>query len=281
MGFCSSCGSPLNAATSFCGSCGAAVIAMGAPSAPVAQAVETGAGAGINSKTAGALAYLLTIVTGLYFLLAEPYQRDRYVRFHALQAILFYLAAVGFWTAYWVGSSLLRFISFGFSIWITYFVSIFLALGMFAYWLFLMYKAYQGEEYKIPRLGDIAESAARPGDLPSSVAGALTYSLAFITGIIFLLAGRYKRDSFVRFHAFQSIFASIAYVVIVIVWSVLMGAMFFATLGSLWEAVVLAFLAFRAAVCAGWFYLMVETYKGKRISIPGIGEFAAKQAGNP
>jgi uncharacterized membrane protein len=277
VSFCSSCGSPLNEATALCGSCGAAVAVAGAPSAFIAPASQ--AGAGVSSKTAAALAYLLTAVTGLYFLLAEPYRRDRYVRFHALQAILFYLAAAGLWTAYWVGSSLLRFISFGFSIWITFFVSLLLALAMVGYWLFLMYKAYQGESYKIPRLGEIAESAAQPDELPPGVAGFLTYCLAFITGIIFLLTGRYKRDSFVRFHAFQSIFASIAYVVIVIFWSVLMGALFFATLGTIWEALVLALLAFRAAACAGWFYLMYEAYQGKRTAIPGIGGLAAKQAG--
>lgn len=278
MSFCSSCGSPLNEATAFCGSCGTAVAVAG-PGSFAAPAAPASTAAGLSSKTAAALAYLLTVATGLYFLLAEPYRRDRYVRFHALQAILFYLAAVGFWTAYWVGSSLLQFISLGFSIWITYLVSVLLAIAMFGYWLFLMFQASQGKTYKIPWLGEIADAAAEPAELSIGVAGALTYSLAFITGIIFLLSDRYKRDAFVRFHAFQSIFASVAYLVLVIVWSVLTGVLFFATLGTFWEVVVLAFLLFRAAICAGWFYLMYMTFRGRRIAIPGIGGLAAKQAG--
>lgn len=277
MSFCSSCGSPLNEATAFCGSCGAAV--AGAPGAFTAVSMQADAPAGLSSKTAAALAYLLTVATGLYFLLAEPYRRDRYVRFHALQAILFYLAAVGFWTAYWVGSSLLRFVSFGFSTWITYLVSILLAIAMFGYWLFLMLQASQGKTYKIPWLGEIADAAAEPAELPIGVAGALTYSLAFITGIIFLLSGRYKRDAFVRFNAFQSIFASVAYLVLIIVWSDLTGALFFVTLGYFLEFLVLGFLLLRAAICVGWFYLMYQTYKGNRIAIPGLGGVAAKQAG--
>lgn len=225
-----------------------------------------------------ALPYLLTVVTGLYFLLAEPYRRDRVVRFHALQAIFFYLAAVIVWAIYWAGSTLLVTVGLGFSVWITYPVSIILALAMVAYWIFLMYKAYRGEIYKIPRLGDMAESAAAPDELPQSVAGFLTYTLAFITGIVFLLVDRYKRDSFVRFHAFQSIFASIAYVIVVIVWTALMSALFLGGGFVVWRVALLLFVAFRLAVLAGWFYLMYEAYQGRRLSIPGIADLAAKQA---
>lgn len=225
-----------------------------------------------------ALPYLLTVATGLYFLLAEPYRRDRVLRFHSLQAIFFYLAAVIIWAIYWACSTLLVTVGFGFSVWITYPVSIILALAMAAYWVFLMYKAYRGEIYKIPRLGDLAEAAAAPDELPQSVAGFLTYTLAFITGIVFLLVGRYKRDSFVRFHAFQSIFASIAYVIVVIVLTALISALFLSGGFVLWRVVVLLFLAFRLAVLAGWFYLMYEAYQGRRPLIPGIAELAAKQA---
>lgn len=278
MRYCSSCGSPLGEGVEFCGSCGMPVPSTGAaqsPGAPPAAAPISAAGA---SDMTRALPYLLTVLTGLYFLLAEPYRRDRVMRFHALQAIFFYLAAVIVWAIYWAGSTLLVTVGFGFSVWITYPISIILALAMAAYWIFLMYKAYRGEIYKIPRLGDLAESAAAPDELPQSVAGFLTYTLAFITGIVFLLVSRYKRDSFVRFHAFQSIFASIAYVIIVIVLSALISALFFSGGFMLWRVVVLLFLAFRLAVLAGWFYLMYEAYQGRRPLIPGIAELAAKQA---
>lgn len=279
MPFCTSCGSNLTPDMQFCSSCGAPLSAVATTPAGGTFAGEPGARAAVSFKSAGALAYLLTVVTGLYFLLAEPYRRDRYVRFHSLQAILYYLAAVAIWTAYWVLSFMLRLLSFGASGWITFPVSILLAFAMVAYWAILMYKAYQGENYKVPYLGDIAESCSRSEELPSSVAGSLSYVLAFVTGIIFLVSDRYKRDPFVRFHAFQSIFASIAYFVVVIFWGALTGALFFASLGTLWMVLLLGWMAFRAAVCAGWFYLMHEAYQGRRVRIPVIGGFAAKQAG--
>lgn len=257
---------------------------MPAPAASAANAAAAHAGAVPASRPDAsdmtrALPYLLTVATGLYFLLAEPYRRDRVLRFHSLQAIFFYLAAVIVWAIYWACSTLLVTGGFGSSVWITYPFSIILALAMAAYWVFLMYKAYLGEIYKIPRLGELAEAAAAPDELPQSVAGFLTYTLAFVTGIVFLLTGRYKRDSFVRFHAFQSIFASIAYVIVVIVLSALISALFLSGGFVLWRVAVLLFLAFRLAVLAGWFYLMYEAYQGRRPLIPGIAELAAKQVG--
>jgi uncharacterized membrane protein len=251
MSFCISCGSPLNPNTQFCGACGAPLPAAGTAS-PGGEVAEPGASAVASFKTAAALAYLLTVVTGLYFLLAEPYRRDRYVRFHSLQAILYYLAAVAIWTIYWIASFLLRLLSFGLSSWITLPASILLALAMFGYWIILMYKAYQGEHYKIPYLGDIADSSSQSEELSSSVAGSLSYVLAFVTGIIFLLSNRYKRDPLVRFHAFQSIFASIAYFAVVIFWSVVTGALFVASLGTLWIVLLLGWMPFgRPFVPAG------------------------------
>lgn len=257
----------------------ASAASAGAAATAEAAANPIPAGGANVSDMTRSLPYLLGVFTGLYFLLSEPYRRERVMRFHSLQAILFYLAAIVVWTVYWAGSTLLVTLGLGFTIWITYPVSIVLACAMAAYWLFLMYKAYHGEIYKIPRLGDIAESAAEPDELPQPVAGFLTYTLAFITGIAFLLIGRYKRDSFVRFHAFQSIFASIAYLIIVIIWSALIGALFLGSGFVLWRVAVLAFLVFRLAVVAGWFYLMVQAYQGRRPPIPVIAGLAAKQAG--
>src|SRR5579872_6213198 len=52
-------------------------------------------------------------------------------------------------------------------------------------------------------------SIARAPGLADNVASTLTYVLGFITGIIFLIISPYNRNRTVRFHAFQSIFASI------------------------------------------------------------------------
>ncbi len=43
--------------------------------------------------------------------------------------------------------------------------------------------------------------------MDTNVVAALTYLVGFVTGILFLVLDPYKSNSFVRFHAFQSIFS--------------------------------------------------------------------------
>src|SRR5690242_11740272 len=56
--------------------------------------------------------------------------------------------------------------------------------------------------------------AATSTGMSENVAGALCYLVGFITGIIFLVIAPYNQNKFVRFHAFQSIFFNVAYIVI-------------------------------------------------------------------
>ena len=53
-------------------------------------------GTGLAPNVAGALSYVLGLVTGILFVLLE---RDRFVRFHAFQSILVSVA----WIVFWVG----------------------------------------------------------------------------------------------------------------------------------------------------------------------------------
>ena len=50
--------------------------------------------------------------------------------------------------------------------------------------------------------------------MADNVASTLCYALGFITGIIFLVLEPYSKNRVVRFHAFQSIFFSIAAIVV-------------------------------------------------------------------
>ena len=50
-----------------------------------------------------------------------------------------------------------------------------------------------------------------PKMMDTNVVAALTYLAGFLTGIIFLALDPYKSNSFVRFHAFQSIFVNVAW----------------------------------------------------------------------
>ena len=48
--------------------------------------------AGLTPNVAGALAYLVGAITGILFLVIDPFKTDRFVRFHAFQSIFFNLA---------------------------------------------------------------------------------------------------------------------------------------------------------------------------------------------
>jgi len=120
-------------------------------------------------------------------------------------------------------------------------------------------------------------AAAAP--MSSNVAAALSYLLGFITGIIFLVIEPYRRDPFVRFHAFQSIFLSAALVIVSIIWSSVFGALFFASLGILWSFLGLIWILIRLAFFVLWLLMMYKAYNKERFLLPFIGPIAAKQAG--
>lgn len=112
---------------------------------------------GIQPNLAAALAYLLTVITGIIFFVIE--KENKYVRFHAMQAILFGAAWIVLWIVLGIISTALWFVPvIGWII--NALVYLALGLGGFILWLFLMYKAYQGERFKLPIVGDIAEKNA-------------------------------------------------------------------------------------------------------------------------
>lgn len=97
----------------------------------------------LEENVAGLLCYVLGWVTGIVFLILE--KENRFVRFHAFQSLLTFLPlSVVAWIISqipivgWVLASL---------IWILVLIL----------WLVLMFKAYQGERYKLPIVGDMAE----------------------------------------------------------------------------------------------------------------------------
>lgn len=81
MAFCPSCGAQLADGAS-CPKCVGNANATGA-----AVATHTTAG-GLEDNVAGALAYV-TIIPAIVFLVLEPFNRKRFVRFHAFQCLFF------------------------------------------------------------------------------------------------------------------------------------------------------------------------------------------------
>ena len=98
---------------------------------------------GLQENVAGLLCYLGMWVTGIIFLILEP--KNRFVRFHALQSIVVFggLTIVGF--------------IFGFVPYFGWMVGVVVPVLGLILWIVLMVKAYQGERYKLPVAGDIAE----------------------------------------------------------------------------------------------------------------------------
>ena len=58
----------------------------------MASSPTPAASTGMSNNVAGALCYLFTWVTGLIFLLIEPYKNDKTVRFHGFQGLYLFVA---------------------------------------------------------------------------------------------------------------------------------------------------------------------------------------------
>ncbi len=117
------------------------------------------AGTGLTPNIAGALAYSLGIITGILFLVLEPYRRDRFVRFHAMQSILYFVAAVAFNILWSIMVGILMSISGWIAI-VSFPIRMLISLGLFGLWLFLMFQAYNQREFSLPILGAIAKKQA-------------------------------------------------------------------------------------------------------------------------
>jgi uncharacterized membrane protein len=118
------------------------------------------ANSGLQANTAGALAYLAGIITGIIFLVVDPYKGDRFVRFHAFQSIFFNVAWIALWIAWMIAGLVLSAITKGLFFFLQLPIDLLLMAGGFALWAFLMYSAYQGKMTKLPVVGALAAKQA-------------------------------------------------------------------------------------------------------------------------
>jgi uncharacterized membrane protein len=93
-------------------------------------------------------------VTGIIFLYLEPYSQDDFVRFHARQSIGFSVLWFAVEIVFGVLIAVLPH-SLGALLGV---VQGLVNLAFAIFWLFLIYKAYSGERYRIPELADIVDS---------------------------------------------------------------------------------------------------------------------------
>lgn len=138
MAFCTGCGNEVPAGAAACPGCGKSTTAVAAPSSASAG--------GLTDNVAGALAYLF--VPAIIFLVIEPYNKNRFVRFHSFQSLFYTVACI---VVHFVLAliPLINLIA----------VPLF-ALGTFVLWIVLVLKAFQGQKFKLPVIGDMAEQQA-------------------------------------------------------------------------------------------------------------------------
>jgi uncharacterized membrane protein len=98
---------------------------------------------GFDPNVTAVLAYSLGWVSGVVVFLTEPH--NRFVRFHAMQSMLVFGPA---------SVALLLCLSIPLLGWV---LSIFIFYGSAILWLILMFKAYQGDRFKLAIVGDMAE----------------------------------------------------------------------------------------------------------------------------
>lgn len=118
-----------------------------------------------------------------------------------------------------------------------------------------------------------------PKTMDTNIVGALAYLAGFVTGIVFLVLDPYKSNSFVRFHAFQSIFFNIAWIAFWIVWMILSAVLTPLTAGVFGLIALPLMLIFTVAGFGIWIFLMYQAYQQKLFKLPIVGKFAAEQAG--
>jgi uncharacterized membrane protein len=113
------------------------------------QTVQTG----LSDNAASGLAYV-TIIPAIVFLAVAPYNRNVLIRFHSWQSIFFTIACIA------VDVALMIFGRMPFLGLMSLFLWPLVGLAFFAVWILLLIKAFNGQRFKLPIIGDLAEKQA-------------------------------------------------------------------------------------------------------------------------
>ena len=98
---------------------------------------------GLEENVAGLLCYIVGWISGLVFFLIE--KDSKFVKFHAMQSII---TSVALMIIFWV-VNIIPFVGWA--------ISGIVGVLALVLWIVLMIKAYQGEKFKLPVIGDLAE----------------------------------------------------------------------------------------------------------------------------
>jgi uncharacterized membrane protein len=146
MAFCNMCGAQIADGTTTCAACAGRI-----PAAPAATA--SAPAQGMADNVAGMLAYI-TIIPAIVFLVMEPYNKNRFIRFHAFQCLFLFAAVV---LAH-IALSIVSIVPFMIILTIPLHMLVF--LGTIILVIVLALKANSGQMWKLPVIGDLAEKQA-------------------------------------------------------------------------------------------------------------------------
>ena len=127
------------------------LLPLPAPEPSAGYVAPAASAAPIAENVAGMLAYF-TIIPAIIFLLIEPYNRNKFVRFHSFQCLFTAGALIVLHIA-------LSMVSYAMPLLVLPLYGL-LGLAELALWILLVIKAYQHEMFKLPIVGDMAEKQA-------------------------------------------------------------------------------------------------------------------------
>lgn len=128
-------------------------------SSSTASAGSTGkSSTGLDANVAALLAYLFSWVSGLIFVVVE--KESRFVRFHAMQSVLLGAAALLCFFGLGVITSMMAFVSVTLAAIFSMLGSL-IGLAFLAITIICMVKAYQGQQFRLPIIGDLAAKNAK------------------------------------------------------------------------------------------------------------------------
>jgi uncharacterized membrane protein len=143
--FCSACGGQMADGATVCPTCGKSVGVGGGAAAQMAP--TSTASSGLSPNVAGLLSYLL-FIPAIIFLVMEPYNKDRTIRFHSFQALFLGVASI-------IGHIVLGMVPF-----IGWLILPFFSLAVLIVAIVAAVKAFQGSKIMLPVIGAMAEKQA-------------------------------------------------------------------------------------------------------------------------
>lgn len=147
---CPDCAAQMPDSAAFCPGCGRS---MQSPSVPRERLGI------LRENVLGAFAYV-TLLPALAFLLLDPYRRNPFVRFHSVQCLLFWLVSIAVAVLVRLFILLLLFVPAVGPLLVLLLVTI-AALAALFLWIVLFVKAFQGERFGLPVIGDLAAHYSR------------------------------------------------------------------------------------------------------------------------